>query len=565
MPRFEDEETSREGLGWRKRIAALTVALAVAVGAPLMTAGPASAEPASGSISGNVKAAGTPATNMPDASVMASSATGETKSVLTDRNGNYTIAGLAPGDYSIQFTNFGLGIFDQAYVPQWWNNVATEADATVTTVVAGQDASDRDAVLIPGARITGLVTDSNDEPLDDIYVPVWQKVASDWKLIATERTYSGEYWVTPLTVGEYKVGFSDSDAEAEELVGDLYDPQYYPGKSTFEDAETIVIEEAGEVVELAPVKLSEATAPAMPTERLFGDDRYNTAVEISQAYEPGVDVVYVATGASFPDALAAAPAAAKQGGPLLLTTDSSLPAAVKTEIERLQPKKIVVVGGETVVSASVFDELKALAPEIRRDSGGDRFETANTIVRNAFGTSGTTTAFIATARNFPDALAASAAAGAAGAPVILVNGEASNITASTSKLLNDLKVSKLSIAGGTTAVSAKIETALKWIVGSPNVTRFNGEDRYQTSGAINRASFTSSASVYLAVGTGYADALAGAALAGKNKAPLYTVQDHCVPSFVLADIASLGAEKVVLLGGPSALGVGVETLTACSY
>ncbi|WP_354500234.1 carboxypeptidase regulatory-like domain-containing protein [Mycetocola sp. 2940] len=298
--------------------------------------------------------------------------------------------------------------------------------------------------------------------------------------------------------------------------------------------------------------------------QISGDDRYKTAVKIAESFEPDVKVVYVATGGKFPDALAAAPAAAVQGGPLLLTTDSSLPEPVKKEIERLKPQKIVVVGGETAVSASVYTELSKLTPSIRRDAGGDRFETARVIVEKAFGEIGSDKAFVATARDFPDALAASAAAGAVGAPVVLVDGHESGLDAATTKLLTDLTVSEVAIAGGTAVVNTKMEASLKSLVGATKVSRLGGADRYETSGAINRASFTDSDFVYLAVGTGYADALAGAALAGKNKAPLYTVQGHCVPPYVIADIASLGATKVVLLGGVNALGVGVKTLTPCS-
>src|SRR5690606_37805008 len=54
--------------------------------------------------------------------------------------------------------------------------------------------------------------------------------------------------------------------------------------------------------------------------RLAGGSRYTTAVEISShAYPGGAPVVYVAFGGDYPDALSAAPAAVKEGGPLLLT------------------------------------------------------------------------------------------------------------------------------------------------------------------------------------------------------------------------------------------------------
>ncbi|GHD41677.1 cell wall-binding repeat-containing protein [Mycetocola manganoxydans] len=95
------------------------------------------------------------------------------------------------------------------------------------------------------------------------------------------------------------------------------------------------------------------------------------------------------------------------------------------------------------------------------------------------------------------------------------------------------------------------------------MNRLGGSDRYATAGAINRASFATNGTVYLANGAGFADALAGAALAGKNKAPLYTVRATCVPAQVLADIKTLRASSVVLLGGTGALSANVAKLVAC--
>ena len=53
--------------------------------------------------------------------------------------------------------------------------------------------------------------------------------------------------------------------------------------------------------------------------RQSGPDRFGTAADISSKnYSPGVGVVYVANGMNFPDALAGAPVAGKDRGPVLL-------------------------------------------------------------------------------------------------------------------------------------------------------------------------------------------------------------------------------------------------------
>lgn len=73
----------------------------------------------------------------------------------------------------------------------------------------------------------------------------------------------------------------------------------------------------------------------------------------------GVPVAYVANGMDFPDALAGAAAAGLLGGPVLLTPSNGLPAAVKNELSRLRPQRVVILGGTGVVSATVESQVGA--------------------------------------------------------------------------------------------------------------------------------------------------------------------------------------------------------------
>lgn len=88
-----------------------------------------------------------------------------------------------------------------------------------------------------------------------------------------------------------------------------------------------------------------------------GSDRYGTSSAISAAtYPTGVPVVFLASGENFPDALTGAPVAAAAGGPLLLTPSSSLPAAIRDELARLSPHRLVVLGGVGVIDHNVVNQ-----------------------------------------------------------------------------------------------------------------------------------------------------------------------------------------------------------------
>lgn len=305
--------------------------------------------------------------------------------------------------------------------------------------------------------------------------------------------------------------------------------------------------------------------PGLPVpDRISGPNRYATGVAASQAsYPEGSDVVYVTTGTGFPDALAAGPAAAFDGGPLLLLEPGAIPAVVSTELERLDPDRIVVIGGTPSVSAAVFAQLDAAYGEVTRIQGANRYETSRNVATETFPSA--TVAYIATGITFPDALAAGGAAGANDAPVILVQGTATTLDAATATLLDDLGVTEVKVLGSADSVSNGILNAIDAL---PGITaeRLAGPNRYETSRLLNADAFagTSPEYVFLSTGANFPDALAGSAWAAKEKAPLYTVQTTCIPPAVLADITELAPEEIILLGGTPSLSEAVFNLTPCA-
>lgn len=105
---------------------------------------------------------------------------------------------------------------------------------------------------------------------------------------------------------------------------------------------------------------------------------------------PKTQTVFIATGANFPDALGAAAVAGASLAPVLLVTRDAIPEETLTELQRLQPDSIVIVGGTSVVSDAVVDELEALgfAPTVTRIAGANRYDTAAELSAANFPTTG---------------------------------------------------------------------------------------------------------------------------------------------------------------------------------
>ena len=297
------------------------------------------------------------------------------------------------------------------------------------------------------------------------------------------------------------------------------------------------------------VLFSDLVDMSPPTSRLEGRDRYATAAAASaRFFPPGVDVAYVASGETFPDALAAGPLAAHDDAPLLLTARDRLPSATRDELRRLAPDRIVVVGGPVAISADLERELQPYAGDVDRIAGADRYDTAARLARAGWGTSTVDAAYVANGEGFPDALGASARAAQLDLPVLLVRRD--EVPGATATTLDVLGVDAVTVAGGTGVVSETTLQDLRQRVGE--ATRRSGPDRYATSAAVADRT-ASGRTLLVATGEAFADGLAAASLARQLDADLLLTRPDAVPAVVEDRAAELAPRRVYGMGGTTAL------------
>ena len=177
---------------------------------------------------------------------------------------------------------------------------------------------------------------------------------------------------------------------------------------------------------------------------------------------------------------------------MLLCAAGSIPTVVRTELARLAPAEIVVVGGTGALSPTVGSDAGAYAPVVTRVAGVDRYATSAALVRRVFSDAPVTSLSVATGRDYPDALVTGAAAGADRSPVLVVDGRASRLRTSTATLVQDLAAPAVHVAGGTAGVGEALVTHLAAVSGV-DVQRHAGADRYATAVAVNGPPTPSSA------------------------------------------------------------------------
>jgi subtilisin family serine protease/putative cell wall-binding protein len=287
--------------------------------------------------------------------------------------------------------------------------------------------------------------------------------------------------------------------------------------------------------------------------RLAGADRYATAAAVSAAsFAPGVAVVALASGETYPDALAGGPLAVVEHGPVLLVSSTTIPDATAAELRRLQPGRIIILGGSGRISNSVAAAAGAYtAGSVTRLGGSDRYATAAMISASIFDP-GVPTAYVATGPGFADALAGVPAAGRDHGPMLLV--AARSLPAATAAELRRLRPGRIVVLGGTGSVSASVAQQLAGYT-SGGVTRLAGADRYATAVAISAASFTAAATdtIYLSTGTAFPDSLAAGPPAGAAGNPVLLVPAGSLPAGVAAEIQRLDPAQVIIVGGPGSV------------
>ncbi|MCL2503105.1 MAG: cell wall-binding repeat-containing protein [Coriobacteriia bacterium] len=270
--------------------------------------------------------------------------------------------------------------------------------------------------------------------------------------------------------------------------------------------------------------LVDGSGPGDPTTRItrvFGADRFATAIEVSKRNFEGSEAVIIATGMNYADALSASALAGSEKAPLLLTRPDALSPGVLAEIERLGAERAYIMGSPAAVSNAVESALTGAKLQVERIAGTDRYGTSAAIadkVAELEGPSFAKKAFLARGDNFADGLAVSPLAYRNKMPVILTR--PAELPSPAANAVLGLGITDVAILGSTAAVASDVELAVRNLGTSPTVRRVAGATRYETAQKIAEHAFTNSLAtkgfIGVATGTNFPDALAGGAATGER-------------------------------------------------
>lgn len=252
--------------------------------------------------------------------------------------------------------------------------------------------------------------------------------------------------------------------------------------------------------------------------RLGGSNRYETARLITTEGWDAAENVVLANGGNFADALSGVPLAYALNAPVMLVDGKTIDSATMSKLSSLGTKNVYLLGGEGVITRECVTQLKDKGFSVERIAGENRYGTAVAIAKKLADVTGKpiTDAFFAYGYNYPDALAASSVAAIKGRPILYApnNGGLDSLT---KEYIKSLDLKSAVALGGEAIISKEAYSEIK--SSADSASRLYGANRYETAVKIIEkysSAFTGSG-IAFATGTNYPDALAGAALAAKEK------------------------------------------------
>jgi len=299
-----------------------------------------------------------------------------------------------------------------------------------------------------------------------------------------------------------------------------------------------------------------AVSPEQPGQsiyRIAGDNRYKTAMSIADDViniyygDQPSEVIILASGNNFPDALSGSFLAIKNYAPILLINRNNA-ADIRSYVRHhlTDDGKIYVLGGQRAVADEWVGSL-ASKYNVVRLAGNNRYETNIKILEEAgFAWGGNGAMLVCTGKGYADSLSASPIA----LPMLLVGDE---LTDRQIAYLKERQGSEFHIIGGEGAVSEKVAKQLEKY--GSMIGRLKGENRYATSRKIAEYYFPEPYFAFLATGTNYPDGLCGGPLASIVTAPILLVQnDNVTANTLISDfIYDRNVFDGIVLGGENAV------------
>ncbi|MBR7742892.1 cell wall-binding repeat-containing protein [Phycicoccus sp. BSK3Z-2] len=222
-------------------------------------------------------------------------------------------------------------------------------------VVLGGRASVSDEVVRAVRPLTGAVERVGGADRYEVAANLTASTHASW---STVYVASGEVFADGLVAAPAAKG---DDAPLLLTRGDRLPPATADRLRAIRPSEVVVVGGTGTVSRDVLGRIRAIVGPTGSVRRVAGTDRYDLAARLAREMttDGSGRSPFLASGETFPDALSLS-SVSSGTRPILLTRASVLPAATAAALQRMEPVRLVVVGGEASVPPVVVQQVRDL-------------------------------------------------------------------------------------------------------------------------------------------------------------------------------------------------------------
>ena len=286
---------------------------------------------------------------------------------------------------------------------------------------------------------------------------------------------------------------------------------------------------------------------------MSGSDRYETSTKISKTgWTSGAKNVVIVNGneKNIVDGLSATPFASIKNAPVLLSNNGKLPSSTISELKRLNPTNVYVIGGTTSMPESVVKSIKNnTKATVTRIGGKSRYETSLAIAKQIDKIADVNKVHISSGTGEVDALSIASVAGRDKAPILLTN--VNKVDTNTYNFIKSENVKNAYFIGGEKKISNSVIKQIDKVVSADvSKNRVAGQNRKDTNAEVIEKFYISSKlnGVVVAKDDVIVDALTVGSFAAKNDMPV-VIAKNSLSSAQKSALTGKKTEKVYQSGG----------------
>jgi peptidoglycan/xylan/chitin deacetylase (PgdA/CDA1 family)/putative cell wall-binding protein len=193
-----------------------------------------------------------------------------------------------------------------------------------------------------------------------------------------------------------------------------------------------------------------------------------------------------------------------------------------------------------------------------RLGGSSAAGTAAAVSRRFF-SPGVAAAFVVTSAGFADALATGPAAARLGSPVLYTGRSA--VPSPTVAELRRLRPGRIYVVGDKGSIGESVRARLATL-SAGGATRITAGTRYALAAVLSARFFPTAATVFVATGEDFHNALVGGPASALQRAPMLLVSATTLPPATAAELSRLDPARIMLIGATTSVSPSVATALA---